>query len=114
MSKGALIAVLIFALFLGGVVAYLSGAAVPISVIKQKVADSAAKYCNDLNMDFVGGSSTGRDGNPKDGYISIDARCKDRSSAKVERLNLECTWSMVGFQTGCKEKVSIRNQMNKS
>lgn len=112
--KGKITLVIILVVLVAGGAAVLSGALVPVSVVKQKVASSATKYCNDLNMDFVGGSSTGVDGNPKDGYISIDARCKDRDTQKVERLNLECTWSMMGFQTGCKEKVSIRNQMQKS
>ena len=78
------------------------------SQIKEMVADSAKAYCEELGMDYLGGSSTGTDSDG-DGYYSIDARCKDRSEGSVEKLlNLECTISKTGmFATGCKQKVVI-------
>lgn len=117
MSKGLIVTAVVVVIVIGGAIGFFSGAMVPRSVVKDKLADTATKYCHEMNMDYLGGSTTGIDSpgpnGQKDGYISIDVRCKDRDTKRVERLNLECSWSMVGFPTGCKEKVSIRNQMNK-
>ena len=81
------------------------------SQIKEMVAESAAAYCDELQMDYLGGSSPGTDSD-KDGYYSIDARCKGRTAdAKEKLLNLECTISRTGmFATGCKQKVIVKTQ----
>lgn len=110
-KKFTLISVVVVMFGLG--IMFLSGHMVPRNIIKNKVVQTAEKYCDELSMDYIGGSTPGTDSDG-DGYVSIDARCKDKDTGKVERINLECSWSMVGFPTGCKEKVSIRNQSNKS
>lgn len=77
------------------------------SAVKEKVGESAAAYCAELNMDYKGGSSPGTDSDG-DGYYSIDARCQDRDTQKISTLNLECTITWTGmFATGCKQKVVI-------
>jgi hypothetical protein len=74
--------------------------------VKKAVTDSAKEYVVEMGYgEFIGSSSTGTDADG-DGYVSIDVRVKNSAGAE-ETINLECTYSYVGFTTGCKEKVII-------
>jgi len=70
---------------------------------KNAVKESAKDYVNDLGYEFIGasGSTTDSDG---DGYIAVDVRVKD-DKGETQLLKLECTFSYVGFETGCKARV---------
>lgn len=77
------------------------------SMVKKAVADSAKDYVNEMGLEYIGSSSTGTD-NDGDGYVSVDVRVKEGSTTKT--LNLECTYSFVGFTTGCKERLILKNK----
>lgn len=70
---------------------------------KDAVKAAAEEYAQDLGYTFIGasGSTTDSDG---DGYIAVDVRVKD-NEGKTQLLKLECTYSYVGFETGCKTRV---------
>jgi hypothetical protein len=77
--------------------------------VKKATTESAKKYVAEMGYgDFIGSSSTGTDADG-DGYVSIDVRVKNHAGGE-ETLNLECTYTYVGFTTGCKEKVIINKK----
>lgn len=89
--------------------ALANGILVPRSVVKNKVADTAKQYVQELGMEYVGGSGPGVD-NDNDGYVSIDVNVKTKQGEE-KRMNLECEWTLVPLiPTGCKEKVIVRTQ----
>lgn len=70
---------------------------------KDAVKDAAQEYIADLGYEFLGASGS-TDDSDGDGYIAVDARVKD-GSGNEQLLKLECTYSYIGRETGCKTRV---------
>jgi curli biogenesis system outer membrane secretion channel CsgG len=76
--------------------------------VKKAVVESAKKYSTELGYEFIGASSTGEDSDG-DSYVSVDVRVRS-SSGQEEILALQCSYSFVGFETGCKRRNVINVQ----
>jgi len=69
---------------------------------KEAVANSAQQYAKEMGYTFLGASGS-TDDSDGDGYIAVDIRVEDNGTTKT--IPLECTYSYIGRQTGCKMRV---------